>query len=254
MSHNKRSLADRLAENRTKQIVSALELEDLSSLADAEAVQAEALGLYATDLVGYTVIGINPAIGSNLGLSGPVAGGIAQGTLMTGDQIGFSRPPGFLGAQCELVLRLGPVSGSELIPIDSVWTCPVMSVRPAIGLLGRRSSSPPTQFGAVADFGLHVATICAPASVPFDPAMLEMLEVRALIDGYEVARAEPPVPASTVEQAMSWLNAKLRDAGTSLNAGDVIATGSCVPLLQLLPGQELHVDFGAFGSVTCSLS
>ena len=49
-----------------------------------------------------------------------------------------------------------------------------------------------------------------------------------------------------------WLARELSMQGKVLNPGDIVATGSCTPILQVLPGQELSVDFGSLGEVASS--
>jgi 2-keto-4-pentenoate hydratase len=49
--------------------------------------------------------------------------------------------------------------------------------------------------------------------------------------------------------ALAWLANELSSLGLTLRAGEVVTTGTCVIPLPIAPGDEVHADFGALGSV-----
>jgi 2-keto-4-pentenoate hydratase len=53
--------------------------------------------------------------------------------------------------------------------------------------------------------------------------------------------------------ALAWLANELRQLGITLNAGEVVTTGTCHPPLPIQAGDHMEADFGAFGRVSVSL-
>ena len=53
--------------------------------------------------------------------------------------------------------------------------------------------------------------------------------------------------------ALTWLANELSGLGTTLAAGQMVITGTCVAPLAFGPGDRLHMDFGAFGTVSATL-
>ena len=54
-------------------------------------------------------------------------------------------------------------------------------------------------------------------------------------------------------EAVAWLARALARRGGRLDAGDLVATGTCAGLLQVLPGQTFAADFGGLGTVELRL-
>jgi 2-keto-4-pentenoate hydratase len=42
--------------------------------------------------------------------------------------------------------------------------------------------------------------------------------------------------------------------GDGLLAGEVVTTGTCITPMQIAPGDQIHVDFGAFGLIEAAFS
>ena len=53
--------------------------------------------------------------------------------------------------------------------------------------------------------------------------------------------------------ALTWLVNELRQLGITLNAGEVVTTGTCHPPLPIQAGDRMEADFSAFGRVSISL-
>jgi 2-keto-4-pentenoate hydratase len=54
--------------------------------------------------------------------------------------------------------------------------------------------------------------------------------------------------------ALAWLANELRQLGVTLQAGEVVTTGTCHPPLPIQSGDRFEVDFGAFGNVSVALA
>jgi len=54
--------------------------------------------------------------------------------------------------------------------------------------------------------------------------------------------------------ALTWLANELSSLDIGLRAGDWASCGTCMVPLQILPGDRVTADFGAFGSIEIGLS
>lgn len=246
------ALAAGLAGNRKAGACSHLPLESLRSRADAANVQATALEAYSDDFTGYALVGTSEPSRHALGLRSPIYAPLPNRAHFA-DDWRIHLPQGMIGAQCELAFTLGrayPESGEPVArrsAADAILAC-----QPTIGLLGRRARpGPETEVLAIADFALHVATICGPLVEPADKDGLDRSVMTARIDGKTVMTARAGAILGHPLEAIVWLARELSRQNRQLNAGDIVATGSCAPLLQVLPGQQLTVEFDTIGAASC---
>jgi 2-keto-4-pentenoate hydratase len=245
-------LAGALARNRSTGEVSDLPMSLLQSLGQAQDVQTAALDVFDSDFRGYALVGTSRQARSTLGLKEPIFSAIPE-TFHEGRRR-FRLPNGMLGAQCELVFTIGrtyPAMGEKIDRLSA--SAAVIACQPAIGLVGRRARpGADSRFAAIADFGLHVATICGSSARHVDPMELGEIGVVARIDDRPVASARTGAILGHAIEAVVWLAKRLAAQGRTLNADDVVATGSCTPILQILPGQLLTIEFEELGAVSCA--
>ncbi|MEO5322289.1 fumarylacetoacetate hydrolase [Mesorhizobium sp. CC13] len=246
-------LGEQLAQNRNAGVVGGLALSAIADEAEALAVQQTALDAYDSDFKGYALVGTSHATRRTLGLREPIYAPIPRKAFH--DKLAaYTLPAGMIGAQCELALTLGrtfPDPG-ETIGIESCADA-VVACQPAIGLLGRRTRPiGDAHLAAIADFGLHVATICGASTRHLDPLATARLSVRATIDGNTVAKADLTGADEHPLLALAWLARQLRMQHAALSAGDIVTLGSFTPILQVLPDQELAVAFAGLGTVSCA--
>jgi len=229
-----------------------LELPDLGSRARAFEVQAAALEAFDDEYKGYTLIGTSPATRTPLGLTGPAHGLITAKSIFADDAV-VRLPPGAIGAQCEIVFRLGrgfPAPGEAIDTHGAAEA--IVACHAAIGVVGRRlRGAAHTDLTAIADFALHVATVIGrPAQI--DERVLDEAKVEARIDGNVVASARgAALMGGHPLEAVTWLATQLREEERDLDAGQYVATGSITPVLQVLPGQLLDVSIEHIGTVRC---
>jgi len=248
-------LAMDLAANRKAGRLSHLPLDAIQSRAEAEALQLAALDLFADDLVGYSLVGTAEVCRHMLGLSRPIYSAIPTGTHYR-DGHHLRIPAGLIGAQCELLFTLGTVFPQPGERIDRRSVAEAISAcQPAIGLLGRRTpQGPDSDFSAIADFGLHVATIGGPFAKGVDLLELDAARMTARMNGSTVIAARADAIFGHPLDAVAWLARELAQRHKQLDVGDVVATGSCAPVLQVLPGQHLTVEFDTVGTAQCFLA
>lgn len=245
-------LAAGLAHNRRAGLVTDLPMSLLETVDDALSVQSAALERFDDDFRGYSLVATSPSVQRSLGLASPIFAPIASRSFHD-DLERIALPQGMLGAQCELALTVGETYPFSTDPIDRQSAAGVIvACQPAIGLLGRRSRpTGASALMAIADFGLHVETIRGASQCHIDPSKLDRLEVTARLNGNVVARSTASTILGYPLEAVAWLARKLASDRRQLNADDVVLTGSCLPILQVLPGQTLSVEFGTLGTVSC---
>lgn len=245
-------LALRLAHNRQTGTVSGLPLDALNSHAEAAAVQSAALDAFAEDFTGYSLVGTSELALRSLGLRRPIYTPLPHHVIHP-DGWHLHLPEGMIGAQCELAFTLGRAFPEGGEPIDRLSaSIAILACQPTIGLLGRRARADgPGELLAIADFALHVATICGPIAEGADTDTLDRSVMTASIDGDTVVTASAGSILGHPVEAIVWLAQQLLRENRQLTAGDVVVTGSCAPFLQVLPGQELTVEFEGIGAVSC---
>lgn len=225
----------------------------IGSEREALAVQRAALLAYDTDFKGYALTGTSPATRRTFALREPMFSAIPSKDFHE-KAARLTLPSAMIGAQCELAFTIGRTFpfGGEAIDRDSAADA-VVACQPTIGLLGRRTR-PVGDSGlvAIADFAFHVATICGASARHIDPLECDAIDVTARIDGNVVAKARADSIDGHPLEAVMWLARQLSQSHTTLNAGDIVTTGSCTPVLQILPGQALTVEFSGLGTVSCT--
>ena len=246
------NLAIALSRNRASGTVSGIAFAGIVSRLDADEVQLAALDAYNSDLKGHAMAGTNPACQTILGLHAPIFGPIASRDFFNGPGH-VHLPQGIIGAQCELAFTIGnsfPLKGDEIDRQSVAET--IVACRPTIGLLGRRAfGAPHSDIVAIADFGLQVATICGPA-IRVDWDALDKVQMTARINGETVVTAKGSAILGHPLEAVALLARELASQGKQINAGEVVTTGSWSPILQVLPGQTLSVEFETIGKVSCT--
>lgn len=248
----KDATADILAKSRRHSEFCDLPLDLISSNREAYDIQAIAQDALGFERKGYALVGTSEESRRILGLARPIYSEIPASALLAGTRE-FRLPPGSIGVQCELVftmLRSYPDAG-EPINLDSAADA-VLDCRPAIGIIGRRTRRVFTgDNAAIADFGLHVATICGDHSGTFSPAGLADIDITTFLFKQTVFAGTAASVMGNPLNAVVWLADQLSAGGRQLQANDIVATGSCTTILQVWPGQHLAADFGLLGQVEC---
>jgi len=251
----KDATADILARSRRHEELCGLPLRLIGSESEAYEIQAAAQDALGFDRKGYAVVGSSESSQRTLCLTSPIFSEIPASSLLTGAKE-FRLPPGTIGVQCEFVFTMmrpyPDLDGRADLDSarDAILTC-----RPAWGILGRRANrSLAGNNAAIADFGLHVATLCG------DHVPLASFGEFAAIDVTTFLFKETRVSgkASSVMgdpvNSVVWLARQLAARGRRLEPNDVVASGSCTTILQVLAGQHVAADFGLLGQVDCVFS
>lgn len=246
------SIAAQLAHNRMHGRQTDVPLARIRSLKEAQAIQAAALQAYDRDFKGYALVGTSEMCRRTLGLAEPVFTEIPIRDCLRNESR-FRLPDGMIGVQCEIALMVGALNVEKGIPVTrQMLERSLLACMPAIGIVGRRAHiGADPHLSAVADFGLHVATLTGPAFSQFDMQKLDKVKVVARIDGRTTISFTGASAGGHPLDAALWLHRALERSGSQINATDIIATGSLGPILQVLPGQHLSVEWGEIGSASC---
>lgn len=232
-----------------------LQLDRVITLEQAEAVQSAAVEAYGDASVGYSIQGTSALSRRRIHCDEPIFGPILEQDIVSSGAR-FRLPHGVLGAGCSFAFTVGrsyPADGEE-IDGESISQA-VADCRLAIEILGRRvpGAVPLNALTATADFALNVLYV--EGAHLHDPAKLDLAEVRvaATIDGKTVSTGCGGDVMTHPLEAVAWLARELKRRGRELESGDLIATGTCVGILQVMPGQVFAADFGPLGRVSVSL-
>ena len=55
-------------------------------------------------------------------------------------------------------------------------------------------------------------------------------------------------------ESVVWLARRMADYGQTIEAGQIILSGSFIRPVECPSGSKVHADFGPFGSVSCSFA
>lgn len=130
----------------------------------------------------------------------------------------------------------------------------IASCHLALQLLGRRvpGDTPLNDWTATADFGSAEAHVEGPRG-------REMARLRTrerhhpAEDGRSCLRRTGFRHSRPSLGAVAWLARRLDEGGGAIEAGDIVATGSCTGLVQMTPGTVAMGDFGDLGTIELQL-
>lgn len=226
-----------------------------STLADAYAVQDEAIRLWGAPVAGWKLGRILPPLDAEYG-AGRLAGPIFAGNVWTAEDGGIVDfpviPGGFAAVEAEYLLLLG-----ETVPDDRLWTAE--SVADLIGgafvaveIAGSPFSGINDHGPAVtaSDFGNNAGVIVGARIEDWRARLLD-LTATVSIDGQEVGRGgAASIPGGPLESVAFLLNL-LASRGRRLEKGQMVSTGAATGVHRIAAGQQAVADFGPDGLIRC---
>lgn len=228
-------------------------LHCLSGMADAEEVQEAVLRILGNPQIGYALGATSAITGRLLGCPEPVAAPFLQGATLE-DGATYLLPQGTIGAGAGFCFVLGrplenPADGAtdECEAANACLACHI-----ELHLLGRRVShgTPLNASTATADLGLALIHVIGPRVPDWRAVDLAATAIVLSLDGHVVARGMGADTFGTPIAGVAWLARRLSDRGLRIEAGEVVATGSCIGLVQVVPGQRIRADFAGIGAVS----
>lgn len=200
--------------------------------------------------VGYKVGFTSEAIQDELDIDEPAYGRLLADTLGSDGRIDLE-PLVEPKVEAELAIRLEepltePVTTAEILTATE-------AVVPVIEIVDSRIDDwDVTAAEAIADNALSARVVCGdrirdPLSLD---ASLALEGVRVRKNGVQEATGVGADVLGHPCNAVRWLARSLRDRDDRLEAGDIVLTGSVIPLVPLAPGDFIEVQFATFGTVT----
>lgn len=231
-------------------------LHRLDGMADAEDVQEAVLRILGNAQVGYALGATSATTARLLRCREPMAVSLLHGAMLE-DGATFLLPQGTVGAGAGFCFVLGrpfenPSDGAtgEGEAADACIACHL-----DLHLLGRRVSNriPLNACTATADLGLDVIHVVGPRVPDWRAVDLAATAIEVSLDGHAFARGRGADTFGTPVAGVAWLARRLSNRGRRIEAGEIVATGSCTGLVQVVPGQRVRAEFQNLGAVTLDL-
>ncbi len=241
-----------LAKARRASRASDIDLRSIGSLQEAQGVQDAAVMCYGGTVRGYTLAATAALTARLLNCPKPIVGKLFDEHIHdTGTAV--SIPYSFIGAGAQFLVMLGSPLARP-VTLETVRNA-VVSCHLGFQLLGRRvpHGTPLNEWSATADFALDVGCVRGAPIENWDRIDLKNVGVSLRLNGNVVASGRGAEVLGDPMAAVLWLAQALDARGSTLQAGDIVATGSCTGLAQVAPGQRARADFGHLGQVELKL-
>jgi 2-keto-4-pentenoate hydratase len=194
---------------------------------------------------GASPIGWKLAFGTSaamekLGTTGPLVGFLTDATLLAD------------GAECSVAGWTAPKLEPEIAIHLGAGGEGVVGISAAIELAD--ADLPPTETETVLAGDIYHRAVVLDRSAPPVP-LPHPIAARIERDGEEYATtADAEVEVGQIEDLAAWTVDYLSHFGVETAAGEVIISGSVVPLLDIAPGQELRNTIEGVGSLSVRIT
>ncbi|HRD78034.1 MAG TPA: hydratase [Hyphomicrobiaceae bacterium] len=229
-----------------------------SSRAEGYAIQADLDRLSRESRVGWKIAATSAAGQKHIGVSGPIAGRIFRARVHAAGATVSIAKNRMRVAEPEFAFRFARSLAARDDPysVDEVLAA-VESLHLALELPDSRFDD----FAAVGEATLIADNACAHdlilgAAVTADwrPFDLSDFAVSATVARrYERAGNARNVLGDP-RLALTWIANELSDLGIGIAAGEFVTTGTSVPPLEIIPGDQVRADFGVLGSISATIA
>jgi 2-keto-4-pentenoate hydratase len=220
---------------------------------EGRAVQAHWAAVTGDRIAGWKIAATSVAGQRHIAVSGPLAGPVfARRVRADGAAIPLKNNR-MRVAECEFVFRFGRALAPRAQPYTRAEVlAAVDTLHPGIEVPDSRFR----QFELAGEAQLIADGACTNdmlvgTGVPMDDRvhLLPAQRVQAQVsDGRQPDGLGINVLGDPVE-ALVWLANELASTGRTLEAGQFVTTGACVPPIAILPGQRVTADFGWIGRI-----
>ena len=224
--------------------------------AQGYAVQAQFEDMSNQPLFGWKVAATSKAGQEHIGVSGPIAGRIlAERAFKDGDELVFGANR-MRVAEPEFAFRFGKALEPRRIEYTMAGVLDaVATLHPSIEVPDSRFDN----FAAVGEAQLIADNACAhefvlgPAT-DTDWRAIDLSQHRASAEvvGGEVHDGIGSNVLGDPREALLWLVKEVINLGHTIEAGQVVTTGTCAEPLDIEPGNEVIANFGTLGQVSIS--
>lgn len=222
--------------------------------AEGYAVQQEVQTCAGQALRGWKIAATSAAGQAHIGVDGPMAGRLlALRTFpggselpLAGNLMRVAEPEFAFTFGRDLPPRAAPYDTGEVLDA-------VVSLHPAIEVPDSRYADFVHAGAAqlIADNACANHFVLGPAGeAPWRSLDLVAHRVTARVVGRDAREGSGAAVLGDPRVALTWLVNELSGLGLTLNAGQVVTTGTCMAPLEIEVGDEVRADFGVLGSVS----
>jgi 2-keto-4-pentenoate hydratase len=229
-----------------------------STRAQGYAIQATLETRSASPIFGWKIAATSKAGQAHIAVDGPLAGRLLRERVgVSGAQMAYGRHPQMQCAEAEFAFCMGTALPPRATPytVEDVLNA-VATLHPAIELPDSRYDDV-TKVGAaqlIADNACADYFVLGEAA-PSSWRALDLVQHRVL--GTVAGKLEREGIGANVlgdpRVALAWLANELSSIGVTLDAGQVVTTGTCLVPLPVAAGDEVRMDFGVLGTVDVHL-
>src|SRR5262249_26989378 len=151
--------------------------------------------------------------------------------------------PGF---ETELCMRLGQSLAGEVSMEEA--RAAVAAVYPSFEIIETRGGPAQIALMLAGNGQQHSVVLREPGSLTQD-LQLDRVEARVELNGSVVATGLGAAVLDHPLNSITWLARKLAEYGRSLQAGELVMTGSLVRQFPLAPGDRARASFSGIGAV-----
>ena len=225
----------------------------LTSVEDAYDVQRRIEALAAMPRSGWKVGATSRDAQRSLGADGPVTAPMFAPYCFDTLATVAVFPNQSSSVECEFAFRFS----RNLSPrADAYSLCEVVdavgSLLPAIEVVGGRFEDGLGRIGQarlVADMSAHTAFVSGPEVIDWHEVDLESSRVDLFRNGRAVRAGNGSDVLGSPLRVLHWTANHLSRRGESIEAGQIVTTGTCTGILRVSHGDDLVADFGVLGRV-----
>ena len=225
--------------------------------ADGYAVQAHYESFSGRPIVGWKIAATSVAGQQHIGVDGPIAGRLLdEHVFADGDTLTFGHNR-MAVAEPEFAFRMG----RDLLSRDAEYG--MDEVLAAVSALHSAIEVPDSRFARfeTAGAGQLIADNACTHDFVLGPEMPDLWRdmdlsqhvVEITVSDHETVEGIGSNVLGDPRIALTWIANELSRFGPGLQAGQVVTTGTCAPPQTIGPGDTVIADFGALGSVRCTL-
>jgi len=226
--------------------------------ADGYQVQAALERLSGSPRVGWKIAATSTAGQRHIGVSGPIAGRIfADRVAADGAKVSIARNR-MRVAEPEFAFRFrAPIA-------PRVQTYDIADVLAAVGTLHLAIELPDSRFRDFATAGepalvadnacAHDLVLGRAVEADWRGIDLSRHEVRASVRGRYDRSGIGSNVLGDPRVALAWIVNELSALGITIAAGELVTTGTCMPPLDVQPGDEVLADFGSLGRIQVAIA
>lgn len=225
--------------------------------AEAYSIQVTLIDHCGWETVGWKVGATNPTAQQLLGFPGPFSGRLLRhSTYADGERVALAGGRRAL-VEAEIAFRLG----ADLPPEQAPFTrervaATVTAAMPAIEIVYPRFVDWLAVGGlqVIADNGAHGCFVSGTATDAWESGEMADLAVILRINGEEASTGTPRNVLGHPLASLAWHANHAAAMGRTLKKGEVVTTGSCLPLVWAEPDDRVTADFGTLGTVSAILA